>query len=269
MYTKKQLTAQLRKMKLSPDETLLVHSSFKAMGEVAGGAQTVLDALCEYLSEGLLLMPTHTWDSVGPDNPSFDARTTPGCTGVLGTLLLERPGAVRSLHPTHSLAAWGKDAAEFIKGEQYRSTPCPREGCMGRLLDRRGKVLFIGCPLSKNTFLHGVEEWAGIEHRLGEEYTCIITDASGSGFIGSMRSHRAPVPDVSLNYAKMEQPFLELGAAFEGALGEARCVLCDCARMTRITTELLILQPDLFLDDKPVDPALLKDLRISCAAYLA
>ena len=260
MFTARQLEAQLRKMNIPRDGTLLVHSSYKSMGDVSGGARTVIDALCSYMRDGLLLMPTHSWDTVGPDNAFFDPKTTPCCTGILGQLLLEREGAVRSVHPTHSLAVWGKDAEEFVRGEHTVTTPCARGGCMGKLLDRKGKILFIGCDLSKNTFLHGVEEWCGIEHRLGDEYACFLTLNDGSTYIGSMQPHNAPVPDVSRNYVKMTEPFLRLGAAAEGQLGDAYCYVCDCARMARITTELLIVQPDLFLDSEPVDETLLREV---------
>lgn len=260
MYTARQLTSQLKKMNIPTDGTLLIHSSFKAMGEIKGGPETVIDALCGYMTDGLIAMPTHSWHVVNSDNPVFDPASTPSCTGILGQLLLKREGAVRSIHPTHSLAVWGRDAARFVEGEQFMSTPCGRKGCMGKLLDRKAKVLFIGCELSKNTFLHGVEEWCGIENRLGDEYACMLTLHDGSMFIGSMQPHRAPVNDVSVNYVKMTEPFIRLGAAVEGQLGDAHCYLCDCAKMARITTELLIVQPDLFLDDEPVNPDLLADV---------
>ena len=260
MYTAKQIEAQLRKMKIPQDGTLLVHSSFKSMGEISGGAETVIDVLCRYMNDGLLLMPTHSWDTVNAGNAFFDPKTTPCCTGILGQLLLKRNGVLRSIHPTHSLAVFGKDAAQFIEGEHTVSSPCARNSCMGKLLDRKGKILFIGCNLSKNTFLHGVEEWCGIENRLGEEYACFLTLHDGSTYIGAMQPHDAPIPDVSVNYAKMTDPFLKLGAAIEGQLGDAHCYLCDCARMARITTELLIINPDLFLDDQPVPEPLLKDV---------
>jgi len=261
MYTARQLKAELKKMNIPQDGTLLVHSSYKSMGEIEGGPQTVLDVLCDCVGDGLLVMPTHSWDTVGPDNAFFDPRSTPSCTGILGRLLLERKGAVRSIHPTHSLAVFGRDAEEFIAGEHLMTTPCARKGCMGKLLDRKAKILFIGCDLSKNTFLHGVEEWCGIENRLGEEYTCFLTLNDGSTFIGSMQPHHAPISDVSRNYVKMTQPFLQLGAAAEFTLGDAKCYLCDCGRMSRITNELLIVMPDLFLDDIPVPQHLIDDVK--------
>ena len=67
--TKKELQTQLSEMGLRPDDTLLMHSSMKAIGDVEGGADTVLDALMEYFSDGLLLLPTHTWASINADIP--------------------------------------------------------------------------------------------------------------------------------------------------------------------------------------------------------
>ena len=167
MYTKTQLTAHIRALGLRPDETLLIHSSMKAVGPVEGGAETVLDAWMEYFrEEGLLLFPTHTWAQIGPEHPLFDPLTEPSCVGLLTNLFRLRPGVVRSLHPTHSVAAFGRDAAAYTAGEECCSTPCPRNGCWGRLVDRRARILFLGCPLSRNTFLHGVEEWHHIPGRL-------------------------------------------------------------------------------------------------------
>ena len=53
MYTKEELKQQLRNVGLTGKETILIHSSMKAIGEVEGGADIVLDAWMEYFSEGL------------------------------------------------------------------------------------------------------------------------------------------------------------------------------------------------------------------------
>lgn len=261
MYTEAKLKKQLSAMKIPHDGALLVHSSYKSMGEIKGGAETVVDVLCDYMSEGLLLAPTHSWDTVDAQHNTYDPSSTPSCTGIIGQLLLKRKGAIRTLHPTHSMAVYGKNAEKFAEGEEYRSTPCPRNGCMGKLLDMRGSVLFIGCPLTKNTFIHGIEEWSDVPNRLGESYTCYIIRHDGSIFLGSMQPHESPCGDVSRNFGKLEKPFFRLGVAVEGQFGDARCVLCNCRRMTRLTSELLIFNQDLFLDDEPVSDTLLDSLK--------
>ena len=45
MYTKEQLKKQLENMGLTGNETILIHSSMKSIGEVAGGADTVLSLI--------------------------------------------------------------------------------------------------------------------------------------------------------------------------------------------------------------------------------
>ncbi len=102
MYTKEELKQQLRNVGLTGKETILIHSSMKAIGEVEGGADIVLDAWMEYFAEGLLLLPTHTWANVNAQHPVYDYRNTPSCVGLLTNLFRQREGVVRSLHPTHS-----------------------------------------------------------------------------------------------------------------------------------------------------------------------
>ena len=44
MFTKEQLKEQIRQMGIQPNDTVLIHTSMKAIGEVEGGADTVIDA---------------------------------------------------------------------------------------------------------------------------------------------------------------------------------------------------------------------------------
>ena len=124
MYTKEQLKKQLENMGLTGNETILIHSSMKSIGEVAGGADTVLDAWIEYFGHGLLLLPTHTWKNINSDSPVYNPKETPSCVGLLTNMFLKRDGVIRSLHPTHSMAGIGKKAAEYLAGEENNNTPC-------------------------------------------------------------------------------------------------------------------------------------------------
>ena len=96
-YNKQQLKDQLESMGLKGDETILIHSSMKAIGAVDGGADTVLDAWMEYFKDGLLLLPTHTWKTVNADNPVYNPYTTPSCVGLLTNMFMKRDGVIRSL----------------------------------------------------------------------------------------------------------------------------------------------------------------------------
>ena len=168
-YTKKHLKEQLYQMGLNGTETILIHSSMKAIGDVEGGAETVLDAWMEYFKEGLLLLPTHTWKTVNESHPVFDSQKEPSCVGILTNLFMKREGVVRSLHPTHSMAGFGKHAAEYLAGEEYHNTPCTPGGCYDRLKDAGGKILLVGVGHERNTYIHSVEEVLNVPNRLSDK----------------------------------------------------------------------------------------------------
>ena len=111
MYTKNSLLQDIEKMGINPQGTLLIHSSMKSIGLVEESADTVLDAWSEYMRDGLLIFPTHTWKQIGKETMTFDSRSLPSCVGILPELFRRRPGVLRSLHPTtlwRLLAAWRK-----------------------------------------------------------------------------------------------------------------------------------------------------------------
>ncbi len=256
MYTKDQLKFQLGAMGINPKGTLLVHSSMKAIGNVEGGAETVLDALCDYMQDGLLVLPTHTWRQMNDTYTVFDSRTEPSCVGLLTNLFLKREGVVRSLHPTHSVAAIGKDAASYTADEELTRTPCPRNGCWGKLYDRRAQILFLGCTLKCNTYLHGVEEWTDTPNRLkatAQDFTVI--DRDGVSYTVPQHRHHTedPVVDPSEHYDKMEPIFVAGGAVTYGQFGDARCILGDAVKMADLTVPYLQRDPHLFDNDDAVE----------------
>jgi aminoglycoside 3-N-acetyltransferase len=260
MYTKQDLIKHIKEIGIQPTDTLLVHSSMKAIGDVEGRADTVLDAFMEYMKPGLLIFPTHTWDRIGVDNSVFDYRKEDSCVGILSNLFRKRPGVLRSLHPTHSVAAYGKDAAEYIAGEELRDTPCPRNGCWGKLYDRNAKILFLGCSLKCNTTVHGVEEWNDIPNRIADQHILLkIVLPDGTVMDRPMRRHHSTVPSVSDHYDKLEAPMLHYGIARKGKIGNAVSTICDVRPMTDMVSSFLKRNPGLFDDGMPVPEEWYKD----------
>ncbi len=168
-YDKEQLKKDLQNMGLKPTDALMVHSSMKSIGAVNGGADVVVDAFMEYLSEGLLMMPTHTWKQMSEEYNVFDPETEPGCVGIIPNIFKDREGVVRSLHPTHSIAAYGKNAVEYIKGEEELNTPCAPGGCWDRLRAVNAKILLVGVTHARNTFIHAIEEVFDVPERFTEK----------------------------------------------------------------------------------------------------
>lgn len=255
--TKQSLLADLHKSGINPRGTLLVHSSVKSVGECENGADDILDALIEFMKEGLLVLPAHTWDDVTWDsfsddnvptgeNNVYDPLGTPSCVGALTNLFLRRGGVMRSLHPTNSVAALGKNAGEFIKGEELTRSPCQRNGCYGKLYDLNAQILFLGCGLSKNTFLHGVEEWNNIPGRLTDKPQMLYIKTGGGLIECPQYRHYFPDGDVSENYGKVEKELTEAGASEYFTFGKARCILISAVKTADIVGALLRENPKLF-----------------------
>jgi len=249
--TKSSLMRDLEKMGIDPQGTLLVHSSMKQIGEVEGGADAVLDALSAYMADGLLVLPTHTWAYINKDGAVFSGQDSPSCVGILTELFRKRSGVRRSQHPTHSVAALGKDAEAFVSGDERFDTPCARGSVCGKLLDRRATILLIGVDLTKNTFFHGVEEWMNVPARLADKPTRLLTVLPD----GTMRDTpvHGHIPPSWENYGKVEGVLEAGGALRKGMFGQAETRLCDTVKSTLLLNRMLTVTPDLFSDDVPVN----------------
>lgn len=259
IYTKVDLLNNMDKLGIDRKGTLLVHSSMKSIGEVEGGADTVLDALCEYMKDGLLVLPTHTWGEVNEQNPRFDVKNSPTCVGILTELFRKRPGVVRSLHPTHSVAALGKDAEEFVKGNELCDTPCARNSSWGKLLDRKADIMLLGVDLTKNTFIHGVEEWADIPGRITdthEQFYVVLPDGTEIS-VPSRRHCGLPWSDY---FWKVEEIFEKSKVMYKGRFGDATVRICKSEPMTELLYDMLKINPDLFSDNSPLNDKMFEKL---------
>lgn len=278
-YNKQQLKGQLESMGLKGDETILIHSSMKSIGEVDGGADAVLDAWMEYFKDGLLLLPTHTWKTVNADNPVYNPQTTPSCVGLLTNMFMKRDGVIRSLHPTHSMAGYGKSAAEYLAGEEYNNTPCTPGGCYDRLKDAGGKVLLVGVGHERNTYIHSVEEVLNVPNRLSDMPMELVIELlkedednknkklphynrvdgwkkcidSNGGYDNNnklcrkvyVRKHyNAQQPHISEDFVKLNQIFLDSGVVKKVKFGDADSLLCDAKGMFNVVRQVIAPDPE-------------------------
>ena len=238
MVNKKDVFDFLEKLGIKHDDTVLIHTSLKSVGEIENGADGLIDAFCEYLCDGLFIVPTHTWDNVVPDSPYYDVRTTEPCIGTLPKIAAKRADGVRSLHPTHSVAAFGKRAAEYIKGEELSATPAPVGGCWARLYDEKAKILLIGVGHEKNTYFHAVDEMLGIKNRLNPKtFTITITDADGKTHKSPpFHTHRSEGISCCCSeyYPNYKKALDTLGAVTYSTLGNALVYCCDAVKCTDI-----------------------------------
>ena len=243
MVTKEDVFKLLFDVGIKKDDKVAVHSSLRAVGEIENGADGLIDALCEYLSEGLLFIPTHTWNNVTPDKPYYNVLETEPCIGVLPTVAAFRDDSVRSLHPTHSVAVFGKGGKEYIECEKGSRTPAPVGGWMTQFGNDGGKILLMGVGQNKNTFIHSAEERIDVPDRINHKsFDITVTDENGDVFvIKGYNSHHTEAlkgESCSIYYPNYEKPFAYLGALKYSKLGNAKVTCCDAKKIVKIVEEI-------------------------------
>ena len=234
MIIKNDVFEYLKYIGINRYDTVLIHISLKAIGELDGGADMLINAFSEYLCDGLFIVPTHTWGNVTSEFPFYDVKTTVPCIGLLPRLAVKRTDGVRSLHPTHSVVAFGKRAWEYTRGEENAASPAPIGGCWARLYDEHAKILLIGVGHDKNTYFHAVDEMLNIPNRLNEKgFTITITDEHGKTNITPLfHTHLTNgIPCCcSEFYPNYKKPLEELGAVTYSKLGNATVYCCDAKK---------------------------------------
>jgi aminoglycoside 3-N-acetyltransferase len=139
---------------------IMMHSSLSNCGYIHGGAATVIEAIGARC--GTLCLPTHTFSyptGDPPIAPLYDRTRTASKVGAITNYFWRLPGAVRSINPTHSLAARGELAEQICAGHEDGDTPCGAGTPYARLLELDAAAVLFGAY--RYTFYHTAEDAAG------------------------------------------------------------------------------------------------------------
>lgn len=239
------MARDLTKLGIKSDDVILMHSSLSALGYVEGGAETVIDTLLSVLPEGTLLIPALSYDTVNAANPVFSVAETPGCIGRISEAFRNRPGVIRSVHPTHSVCGMGKRAREILSQHLETDTPVGRKSPFGLLPEYGGKVLMLGCGLRPNTSMHGVEELSRPWYLLKKEPTMFrLVDETGTETVKAYWCHNFHASKAIQRYDRLAN-VMEIT---QGKVLNADCHLIDAAKMWQIGDEMLRENANYFID---------------------
>lgn len=253
MYNAGQLKDDFTNLGIKPGDTILMHSSYKSLGPLDGGAKTFYDTLLNVLgSEGTLIVPALSFDTVTRENPVFDIDSTPSCVGYLSEFFRTSSyGVIRSAHATHSCCAVGKYAKEITENHIKDITPVGENSPFAKLPLIGGKILMLGCSLCKNTSMHGVEETAEPPYCLNREnpvkYTLITGDETTT--LESFRHDFST--ENGDHFIQRYDRILDLLSDNEYSKGlvlDAECVLMDAKAVWKKGREKLLEDAFFFVD---------------------
>lgn len=162
--TKGRLIDDLKKIGVEDGDHLAVLLSFKSIGYVEGGPNTLIDALLETVGpNGTVMMNTYTPNfplSKIESDYIFDRRFTPALTGLVPNVFMKRQDAIRSGHPVCSVAAIGNLAEYLTEGHNEKS---PLHMPYSSLANKNGKYLCIGLrEAALGAIRHEAQRLAGL-----------------------------------------------------------------------------------------------------------
>jgi aminoglycoside 3-N-acetyltransferase len=195
-FTEADFCEKLRGLGVGRGDVVCVQSSFDQFLGFQGNVGEAIKCLKDAVGpEGGLFMPTQPFGGRAIDwvreHPVTDLARHASVMGMMTEILRRTPGAVRSIHPTHSVAVWGEKGLRLARNDWEARTPCGRETAYYRLLESDGKILMLGTGVQPMVFYHTVEEliepMMPVSPFTAEEYTLQTKDTKGNMYISHMR----------------------------------------------------------------------------------
>ena len=172
MLDSTQLRAGFEQTGIKNGDTIMVHTSYKSLGSVEGGAEAVIDALRGLVGpQGTVLFPNFNFQSWTEDH-YFDVLETPSRMGTITELARLRRDAKRTPHPIYSFAVLGARAQEFAAADDVEAYG--PKSAFAVFHTTNGTILSIGLDFN-NTFSmhHYIEYNVGCDYRRIKEFSGI------------------------------------------------------------------------------------------------
>jgi aminoglycoside 3-N-acetyltransferase len=192
----------LRQLGVSNGSVVFCHSSWDAFQGYTGSPADAVRCLQRVVGDsGTIAMPTLSFDGSAIEyartQPVFNVKRTPSKTGLLTEVFRRSPDVQRSLHPTHSVAAWGAQRDLLLDAHERATTPCGDPSPYSRLADVNAVIVFLGTPFGVLTYFHALEE--DIEALMPfspftvEQFTLLGKDYHGQSFAVQTRLYEPAV----------------------------------------------------------------------------
>ena len=244
VLTREELANRFREVGLKEGDSVVTHSSFRSLKPIEGGPEVVILALLDVVGpKGNLVFPTFT--NYGYDSPDwyFDPAETPCRTGIIPETARKWPGAVRSLHPTHSVTVIGPDAEALTRDHlKYRAVGVGSP--LDRLAEMGGKVLLIGVNNTTNTTVHVGEEHTDVPRVSATPLPALKIRLPD----GKMIEHQLDTsPSCSTAFEAIDYPLRRKNQLNDGGAGRSKLTLMKGADIITVVGEMIKDKPDILL----------------------
>lgn len=255
------LKQQLQTLGIQSGDSIMVHSSIKSMGWIAGGAKAVIDALMETITpEGTIVMAAQSAENSEPSNwmlppvpkdwhepirqhmPAYDPHLTPlRGMGKIAECFHRHPKTIRSYHPVHSFMAWGKHAEKWMM-EHPLEDSFGMGSPLGTFLNENVKILLIGVGYDSCTALHLSEHLLETKTYMNQGAAMLVDGERLWIEYQSVDGDSDRFPELGEAFEKTHAD-----AFFVAKLGQADCRVIQMKPLVEFGTEWLKEHP--FVDE--------------------
>ncbi len=252
--TKDMIVNDLKKLGLNEGDIVVFHSSLKSIGYVEGGANTVIEAFLEAVgNEGTVMVPTFSFNFADVEGAKpFHPAKSKSRVGLITDTFWRRADAIRSKHPTHSVAAIGKHA-EYLTSNHETTSAFGKKSPWGKLIKLNGYVMLLGVGFNVCSFFHAVEDILDLPYYNIEREALIEDDYGVVRKVKLPRSpeghrdfYREPRKDSKVKVRLMKTNIIK-----KGSVGEAQVFIVRSRDLIETLHKIIEEEPDIFLCDNP------------------
>jgi aminoglycoside 3-N-acetyltransferase len=228
---------------------VVVHAALASFGLVDGGARGVCEALVEAVGDGgTVVMPAFTYvetlnaavAGIGRPRPVAFHPELPvsRVVGEIAESFRHLPGVLRSSHPTHSFAAWGRQAREVLSTQRDNNPLGP----LKKLNVVQGQVLLLGEGLPVVTAISLAEERSSLPY-LGR---CTAVRINAAGY--DERVVLENVPGCGAAFIKLEDR-LDPSKVRSAPMPQGTARKIPIRYLVNLATKMLEADPRVFICD--------------------
>ena len=245
--SKQRIVRDLNAMGVNKGDHLSLGISFKSIGFVMGGPETLIDALLEAVGpEGTIMVNTFT-EFFYPTEVEFemvdyvfDVESTEVNTGIIPETFRKRDDAVRSRHPVVSVAAIGR-MAEFLTESHDETADAYLP--FSKLSEIDGKYLAIGIGDRLVGIRHQAQHLAGLLDVVPWRRCVRYKTSDGEIKIFTLKDRGGCVKRLP----ELVSHLRSIGIVKDGKIGQASAVLVPARESLAVMAELLIQNPSINL----------------------
>jgi len=248
------LVEDLKGIGVCSGDTLLVKFDvFQILLNNILAKEFILDAFLEAVGpNGTIASAAYTkllpLDELTEDEPYSPESATN--LGFMVTRMLTHPDSVRSMHPSTSVVAIGKNAEYLCGGHDATA---PQFLPIKKLAELNGKLMSLGCCISNPGF--GSTHW--VQHNLGLAAMWRKKNTRGSYYSShsGLKLYVAEeIGGCSRGFIKLYPEYLRKEILTVGQIGGAYSMVLPAKEAIEIETEILSKTPKFVLCDDPTCP---------------